>query len=127
MLLLAPTPCSRLSLAPLPKSASNNLQKWFLSPTGQLNLGIITKGKLTVVLIIPSSWGFPTGPVRHQDYFLAPLPGRKKISTRGVSHFQFLYFVIVLLSFFILFCLLLVYQKYKKLASFIVVIFVYLF
>jgi hypothetical protein len=25
----------------------------------------ITEGKLTVVLIIPSSWGFPTGPVRH--------------------------------------------------------------
>jgi hypothetical protein len=25
-----------------------------------------TEGKLTAVLIIPSSWGFPTGPVRHQ-------------------------------------------------------------
>jgi hypothetical protein len=25
-----------------------------------------TEGKLTSVLIIPSSWGFPTGPVRHQ-------------------------------------------------------------
>ena len=29
--------------------------------------------------------------------FLAPLPGRKRISARGVSHFQSLYFVIVLL------------------------------
>jgi hypothetical protein len=66
-LLLAQTPRhQRLFLAPLPKSASNNLRKWFLSPTGRLNLGIITKGKLTAVLFIPSSWGFPTGPVRHQ-------------------------------------------------------------
>jgi hypothetical protein len=54
---------------PLPKSASNNLWEWFFSPTGRLNLGIITEGKLTVVLVIPSSWGFPTGPVRHQDFF----------------------------------------------------------
>jgi hypothetical protein len=65
-LLLAPTPRARLSLALLPKSASNKLWKWFLSPTGRLNLGIINEGKLTAVLIIPSSWGFPTGPVRHQ-------------------------------------------------------------
>jgi hypothetical protein len=65
-LLLAPTPRhQRLLLAPLPKSASNNLRKWFLSPTGRLNLGIITEGKLTAVLIIPSSWGSPTDPVRH--------------------------------------------------------------
>jgi hypothetical protein len=81
-----------------------------------IKLWFHTEGKLTAMLIIPSSWGFPTGPLRHQDYFLAPLPGRKRISARGVSHFQSLYFVIVLLNFFTLFCLLLVYQKiYKKL------------
>jgi hypothetical protein len=39
----------------------------------------------------------------HQASFLAPLPERKRISARGVSHFQSFYFVIVLLSFFILF------------------------
>jgi hypothetical protein len=39
------------------KSASNNLRKWFLSPTGRLNFGFITEGKLTVVLITPYSWG----------------------------------------------------------------------
>jgi hypothetical protein len=83
-----------------------------------------TEGKLTDVLIIPSSWGFPTGPVRHQDYFLTPFLGRKRISVRGVSHFQSLYFVIVLLSFFALFCLLLFYQKHKKIVPTIVVIFV---
>jgi hypothetical protein len=68
-LLLAPAPRARLSLAPLPKSASNILRKWFLSPTGRLNLGIITEEKLTAVLIIPSSWGSPIGPVTHQDFF----------------------------------------------------------
>jgi hypothetical protein len=31
-----------------------------LSPTGSINLGFITKGKLAVVLIITFSWGFPT-------------------------------------------------------------------
>jgi hypothetical protein len=76
-----------------------------------------------IVLIIPCSWGFPTGPVRHQDYFLALLPGRKRISTRGVSHFQSLYFVIVFLSFFALFCLLLFIKNTKKLVPTIVVIF----
>jgi hypothetical protein len=54
-LLLASTPHhQRLLPAPLPKSASNNLQKWFISPTGRLNLGIITEGRFTVVLIIAS-------------------------------------------------------------------------
>jgi hypothetical protein len=41
----------------LPKLASNNLRKWFLSPTGRLNFGFITKGKFTIVLITPYSWG----------------------------------------------------------------------
>jgi hypothetical protein len=41
----------------LPKSASNNLRKWFLSPTGLLNFGFIAEGKLTVVLITSYSWG----------------------------------------------------------------------
>jgi hypothetical protein len=43
--------------APFQKPVSNNLQKWFLSPTGRLNFGFVTKGKLTTVLITPSSWG----------------------------------------------------------------------
>jgi hypothetical protein len=86
-----------------------------------------TEGKLAAVLIIPSSWGFPTGPLRHQDYFLAPLPGRKRISARRVSHFQSFYFVIVLLSSFTLFCLLLFIKNTKKIVPFIVIIFVYLF
>jgi hypothetical protein len=59
-------PRTRLFSRTLPKLASNNIRKWFLSPTGRLNLGIITEEKFTAVLIIPSSWSFPTGPVRHQ-------------------------------------------------------------
>jgi hypothetical protein len=51
ILLLVPVPCAGLSLASLQKSASNNLRKWFLSPTGRLNLGFITERKLTAVLI----------------------------------------------------------------------------
>jgi hypothetical protein len=44
--------------APCQKPISINLQKWFLSPTSRLNFGFITEGKLTTVLITPSSWGF---------------------------------------------------------------------
>jgi hypothetical protein len=46
-LLLTQTPHhQRHLLAPLPKSASNNLRKWFLSPTGRLNLGFILRENL---------------------------------------------------------------------------------
>jgi hypothetical protein len=51
--------------------------------------------------------------------FLAPLPGRKKISARRVSHAQS--FTLFLFC-FILFLLTSFYQKYKKkIVSFIVV------
>jgi hypothetical protein len=116
-LLLAPTPRARLSLALLPKSASNNLWKWFLSPTGRLNLGIIMEGKLTAVLIIPSSWGFPTGPVRHQDFFWCRCRGERGFLQGESLTSNLFYFVIVLLSFFTLFCLLLVYQKLADLPA----------
>jgi hypothetical protein len=52
--------------------------------------------------------------------FLAPLLKRKKISARGVSRFQSF---TLLLFCFILFLLASFYQKYKKISSFIVVIF----
>jgi hypothetical protein len=57
--------------------------------------------------------GFPTGrsSTRHQAIFLAPLPGRKRISARAVSRFQSF---TLLLFFFILFLLASFYQKYKK-------------
>jgi hypothetical protein len=92
-----------------------------------IKLWFHTEGKLAAVLIKPSSWDFPTGPLRHQDCFMVPLPGRKRISARGVSHFQYFYFVIVLLSFFTLSCFLLFIKNTKKIVPFIVVIFVCLF
>jgi hypothetical protein len=48
--------------------------------------------ELAAVLIIPSSWGSQLDgdlhqhTMPHQDSFLTPLPGKKKTSTRGVSH-----------------------------------------
>jgi hypothetical protein len=117
----------RLRLAPLPKSASNNLQKWFLSPTGRLNLGIITEGRFTAVLIIPSSWGFPTAPVIHQDIFWHRCWGERGFLQGESLTSNLFYFVIVLLIFFTLFLFASFYQKYKKIVLFIFVIFVYLF
>jgi hypothetical protein len=65
--------------------------------------------------------GFPTGRLAPLTrIFLAPLPGRKRISARGVSPFQSFYFVIVFLTFFTLFLFAPFYQKYKKLVPFIV-------
>jgi hypothetical protein len=67
------------------------------------------------MLIIPSSWGSQLGaPTHYQAIFLAPLPGRKRISARRVSRFQSFYFIIVLLICFTLFLLASFYQKYKK-------------
>jgi hypothetical protein len=100
------------NLVPLPKSASNNLRKWFLSPTGPLNFGFITEGKLTVVLITPYSWGSQL--VYAATSFLAPLPGRKRISARGVSHFQSFYFVTVCLVSLLYFCLYLFIKNIKN-------------
>jgi asparagine N-glycosylation enzyme membrane subunit Stt3 len=66
--------------------------------------------------------GFPTGrsTTRHQAIFVAPLPGRKRISASGVSRFQSF---TLLLFCFILLLLAYFYRKYKKNSSFIVVIF----
>jgi hypothetical protein len=73
------------------------------------------------VLIIPSSWGSQLGAYHApSSIFLAPLPGRKRISAREVSRFQSFYFVIILLTLFTLFLFASFYQKYKKIASFIV-------
>jgi hypothetical protein len=46
---------------PSPKPASINLRKWFLSPTGSIKPWFHNRGKLTAVLIIPSSWGSQLG------------------------------------------------------------------
>jgi hypothetical protein len=76
-------------------------------------LGFTTERKLAAVLIIPSSWGSQWGVIyTPSSIFSGALPGRKKISARGVSHFQSF---TLLLFCFILFLLASFYQKYKKL------------
>jgi hypothetical protein len=77
-----------------------------------INLGFLLRKKLVVVLIIPSSWGSQLDgdlhqhSVPHQDSFLAPLPGKKKTSARGVSNahsllcFKFCFTLFLLASFY---------------------------
>jgi hypothetical protein len=81
-------------------------------------LGFITERKLAAVLITPSL-GVPNWPVIYiintapPTSFLAPLPGKQKISARGVSHAHPL---LCLLFCFTLFLLALFYQKHKKIS-----------
>ena len=123
----------------LRRAVANNLQKsccsyWFD------NLGFILRENLLLNCIIPSSWGLPTnvwftpsssfsGAVAGElealqqtaticspvnSLFLAPLPGSSSSSARGVSHFQSLYFVFVLLSLFYFILFAFNYQKHKN-------------
>jgi hypothetical protein len=102
-------------LAPLPgivEASEHQPSKGWLSPTGLINLGFTTEGNLLMCssylpLGVPN-W-VPT--TYHQEFFLAPLPGRKKIYARRVSRFQSF---TLLLFCFILFVLASFYQKYKK-------------
>jgi hypothetical protein len=86
---------------------------WFDKPR------FLTEGKLAAVLIIPSL-GVPNWSVIYintapqSSYFLAPLPGKKKISARGVSHaYPLLCFSFALLYF----CLHRFIKNTKKLVS----------
>jgi uncharacterized BrkB/YihY/UPF0761 family membrane protein len=60
---------------------------------------------------------------QYQAIFLAPLPGRKRISARGIFRFQSFILLLFCLFSLLYFCLHRFYQKYKKNSSFIVVIF----
>ena len=76
--------------APCHKSASNNLQKCSLPPTGPIKPWFLTEGKLLLCYILPSSWvlSMDVWVYTPSSSFLAPLLGRKRISVRGVSHSQ---------------------------------------
>jgi sterol desaturase/sphingolipid hydroxylase (fatty acid hydroxylase superfamily) len=79
-----------------------------------------TEGRLAAVLIIPSSWGSQLVTNKHyQANFLAPLTGRKRISARGVSHFQSFTLLLFCLFSLLYFYLHRFYQKYKKISSFV--------
>jgi hypothetical protein len=97
------------------KPASISLRKLVLSPTGSIKPWFHTEGNLPMC----SSYlplGVPNWVAKHRQssIFLASLPGRKRISARGVSRFQSFYFVIVLLTFFTLFLLGSFYRKIQK-------------
>jgi hypothetical protein len=87
-------------------------------------LGFITEGRLAAVLITPSlgvtNWSVIYINTSPSTSFLAPLPGRKKISARGVLHAQS-FTLFLFLFFFTLFLLASFYQKYKKIVSFIII------
>ena len=55
--LLATSTASNNFLASLLLVSQQHLQKRLSSPTGSIKPWFLTEGKLTVVLIIPSSWG----------------------------------------------------------------------
>jgi hypothetical protein len=99
------------------KLASINLQKWFLSPTGRLNLGFIIEGNLPLCsshlpLEVPN-WAASTA----NKHFSGAVVGEKEDFCKGSLSLPIFYFVIVLLSFFTLFFASF-YQKYKKNSSY---------
>jgi hypothetical protein len=100
------------------KPASINLRKLVLSPTGSINLGFMLREDLLLCSSYPPL-GVPNWVTNkhYQAILLAPLPGRKRISARGVSRFQSF---TLLLFCFTFFCLHLFIENTKKLASFIV-------
>jgi hypothetical protein len=95
-----------------PSQRASTFEKLVLFPTGSINLGFILREDL----LLCSSYlplGVPNWvPNKHyQAIFLAPLPGRKRISARGVSRFQSF---TLLLFCFTLFLLASFYQKIQK-------------
>jgi hypothetical protein len=102
-------------LEPSPKQASINLQKWFLSPTGRLNIGFIIEGNLSLCsshlpLRVPN-WAASTA----NKHFSGAIAGEKEDFCKGNILLPIFYFVIVLLTFFTLFLFAyFFYQKYKK-------------
>src|SRR3954454_13989907 len=97
-----------------------HLQKRRLSPTGRLNLGFITKGKLTVVLITPSSWGSQQcNPYlsktfwrrAHQDFFWCRCRGERSLLQGESLTLNLFTLLLFLLSYF---CLLHFIKNPKK-------------
>jgi steroid 5-alpha reductase family enzyme len=79
-----------------------------LSPTGSINLGFTTEGRLAVVLIITFSWGFQLGgyiyiKLLHQhrttNKFSGTIAREKEDFCKGSLSLPIFYFVIVLLNF----------------------------
>jgi hypothetical protein len=61
-------------------AASGHHLQSFVSPTGRLNLGFITEGKLAAIFIKTLSWGFPTG---WSFYFINSAPSNHSDASAG--------------------------------------------
>jgi hypothetical protein len=100
--------------APCQKPASINLQKWFLSPTGRLNLGFTIEGNLPLCssylsLGVPN-WAASTA----NKHFSGAVAEEKEDFCKGSLSLPIFYFVIVFLTFFTLFLFASFYQKIQK-------------
>jgi hypothetical protein len=113
--------------APCQKPASINLQKWFLSPTGQLNLGFILRENLPLCssylpLGVPN-WAVSTAIKR---FFWRRCRGERGFLQGESLAFNLFTLLLFCLFSLLYFCLHLFFKK-KKISSFIVVIFACLF
>jgi hypothetical protein len=73
-----------------------------------IKLWFYTEGKLTAMLIIPSSWGFSSGPVRHQDFLWRRCRGERGFlqgESLTSNLFTLLLFFLVSLLYFFASCL----------------------
>jgi hypothetical protein len=114
--------------APYQKPVSNNLQKWFLSPTDRLNFGFITEGKLTAMLIKPSSWGsqLVCQTPHHQQVFWRHCQGERGfLQGESLTSNLFTLLLFCLVSLFYFICFLFI-KIHKKIVTFIIVIIVFL-
>jgi hypothetical protein len=103
------------------KSASNNLRELVLSPTGQLNFGFTTEGKLTAMLFTPSSWDSQlVRQHRRINKFSGVIAGENEDFCKGrLSLPIFLHcFCLACFLYFIFVCFFLL--KIQKIVSFIV-------
>jgi hypothetical protein len=84
------------------KAIKHHLLKLVLSPTGSINLGFITKGRLAAVLITPSL-GVPNWSVIYinttPSSFSGAVAGEKENFCKGSLSRTIFYFVFVLLYF----------------------------
>jgi hypothetical protein len=88
----------------------------WLSPTGSINLGFTTEGRLAAVLILPSSWGSQWGVIyTPSSKFAGAVTREKEDFCKGSLSHSIFYFVIVLL-YFIFICIFL--SKIQKISSF---------
>jgi hypothetical protein len=103
------------------EASKHHLPKFgFLIPTAFGKPWFLTEGKTCYCAHHTFLLGFPTGWLScpHQAIFLAPLPGKKKISAKGVSHAHpLLCFSFALLYFYLHHFI----KNTKRLVSFIAV------